>query len=109
MMTKVYIASPYTIGDQAANVRRQIDCFDELLKLDFVPFAPLFTHFQHLVHPADYEVWMNWDFEWVKCCDAILRLSGESPGADREVELAKAEGIPVFYSIEDLVAFFKTI
>lgn len=109
MKIKVYIASPYTIGDQAHNVRRQMDCFDELLKLGFVPFAPLFTHFQHLVHPADYEAWMNWDFEWVKCCDALLRLSGASPGADREVELAQTEGIPVFYSIEDMVAFFKTI
>jgi hypothetical protein len=36
---KVYIASPYTKGDIAVNVKRQIDCTDELLTLGFVPYS----------------------------------------------------------------------
>jgi len=32
-----------------------------------------------------------------------MRLPGESPGADREVALAAELGIPVFYSVEELV------
>jgi hypothetical protein len=41
-------------------------------------------------------------------CDAILRLPGESAGADEEVKLAKELGKPVFYSIVDLRNHFET-
>jgi len=40
--------------------------------------------------------------EWITVCDCVLRLEGESPGADAEVVLAKKKGIPVFYSIDEL-------
>lgn len=102
-MKKVYIASPYTKGDIAVNVRRQIDCADELMDLGFAPFLPLLAHFQHLIHPRDYEDWTEIDLEWVKSCDALLRLSGESEGADREVALAEKLKIPVFYNIDELL------
>jgi hypothetical protein len=46
---KVYIASPYTLGDVAVNVKRQLDCADELMNAGFAPFAPLYSHFQHMV------------------------------------------------------------
>lgn len=105
---KVYIASPYTIGDSAVNVKRQIDAFDELLTRGFIPFAPLMSHFQHMVYPRNYEEWMEWDFEWVEACDCLLRLSGESLGADREIEHAKKHGIPVFYSIDQLQSFSQS-
>jgi len=36
-------------------------------------------------------------------CNAVLRLPGESKGADAEVALAEENGIDVFYSIEDLI------
>lgn len=100
---KVYVASPYTIGDTAKNVRRQIDCADHLMDLGFAPFTPLLTHFQHLVRPRDYEDWLEYDFTWVAACDCLLRLDGESSGADREIEHARKLDIPVFYNIKDLV------
>jgi len=36
-----------------------------------------------------------------------LRLPGKSDGADKEVELAKTLGKPIFYSIEELTEFLK--
>ena len=101
-MKRVYIASPYSKGDQAINVRRQIDCADALMALGFTPYAPLLSHFQHLVHPRPIKDWYKFDNEWVKACDYLLRLPGESKGADDEVALANELGIPVFYSIEEL-------
>jgi len=102
-MIKVYIASPYTIGSHAENVRKQMDVFHVLAKTGKVaPFAPLLFHFQHLVHPLSYDEWMSIDFAWVKACDCVLRLPGESKGADAEVEFAKTFQIPVFYSIEQV-------
>jgi len=101
---RVYIASPYTKGDTAVNVRRQLDAVEELMNLGFAPFAPLYSHFQHMVHPRPYQDWIDIDLQWVEACDCLLRLDGESSGADGEVEFAKQLGIPVYYSVEDLVS-----
>ena len=38
----------------------------------------------------------------IERCDAILRLAGESKGADNDVKLAKERGIPVYYRVEEL-------
>jgi hypothetical protein len=35
-------------------------------------------------------------------CDGVLRLPGASAGSDEMVELARARGIPVWTSIEDV-------
>lgn len=35
-------------------------------------------------------------------CEAVLRLEGESKGADEDVRIAKERGLPVFYRLEDV-------
>lgn len=35
-------------------------------------------------------------------CDAVLRLEGESKGADNDVRMAHERGIPVYLSLEDI-------
>jgi hypothetical protein len=35
-------------------------------------------------------------------CDAVLRLPGDSKGADLDVRIAKERGIPVYSSIDDV-------
>jgi hypothetical protein len=105
-MIKVYIASPYTKGDVAVNVKLQLDTFDELMTLGFAPHAPLYSHFQHMAHPRPYEDWLKNDLEWLPTCDCILRLPGESSGADREIARAKELGLLVFYSIKELCKFY---
>ncbi|HEY2280575.1 MAG TPA: hypothetical protein VGI00_19635 [Streptosporangiaceae bacterium] len=37
-------------------------------------------------------------------CDAVLRLPGESAGADQDVALAQQRGLPVYYRLEDVPA-----
>jgi len=103
-MIKVYIAGPYTKGDVAVNVKRAMDCFEELANAGFCPCAPIANyHFQHMAHPRTYEEWMKLDLEWLKACDCVLRLDGESPGADREVAAAQAAGMGVFHSVADVI------
>jgi len=106
-MKKIYIASPYTLGDVGMNVKKQLDAADELMANDFAPFVPIYYHFQHIAHPRPYQDWMNQCYEWVKVCDALVRLEGESKGADSEVDLAIKLNIPVFYSIEEVVMHFR--
>ena len=35
-------------------------------------------------------------------CDAVLRLPGESTGADRDVAIARERGLPVYTRLEDV-------
>lgn len=98
---KVYIASPYTIGDAGTNVKAQLDMAALLLDMGIIPFAPLLSHFLHMAHPRLHQEWLEYDFEWVKSCDALLRLPGESKGGDMEVSVAKASNIPVFSGLDN--------
>ena len=52
-----------------------------------------------MMHPRPYEDWIKLDLEWIKACDYLLRLSGESKGADQEVEFALDNGLSVFYGM----------
>jgi hypothetical protein len=37
-------------------------------------------------------------------CDAVLRLPGESKGADNDIRIARERGIPVYFSLDDIPA-----
>jgi hypothetical protein len=108
MKPKVYIASPYSNGDQIINAKAQYDVFNKIIHTKkLIPFAPLWATFQHFVYPLPYEMWLEWDFEWVKACDCVLRLPGVSSGADAEVKTALDNGKLVFYTLEELFDHYK--
>lgn len=105
---RVYIASPYTDGNQAENVRDSLIVADELLRSGFFPFASLLSHFWHILFPQNYATWLEYDITWMLVCDCVLRVPGESKGADHEVHLAEKEGIPVFYNIKDIKKYYES-
>jgi len=37
-------------------------------------------------------------------CDAVLRLPGESKGADQDVRIAEERGLPVYYRLDEVPA-----
>lgn len=102
MRTRIYVAGPITVGNQAVNVRRAVDACEELFQLGYAPYCPHLSFFWEYVAPHSHAEWLDYDFSWLFVCDAVLRLPGESKGADQEVEYAKRNGIPVFNSIQDL-------
>lgn len=99
----VYVASPYTNGDKEENVELQIVAAELLRNAGFLPFWPLHSHYWQQLYPHPYEFWMLMDFEWIPKCDILLRLPGESQGADKEVKLAQELDIPVYYSLFTLI------
>ena len=103
---KVYIASPYSLGDVAVNVRDQIITANTLMTLGYVPFVPLLSHFRHMMFPRNYVEWLNYAMEWIPVCDCMLRLPGKSKGADEEVALAVKLNIPVFHLIHEIVDYY---
>ena len=101
---RVYVAGPLSQGNVAGNVRQAILAADRLLAAGHAPFVPHLTHFWGMVCPREYEEWITLDFVWIRCCDALIRLPGESLGADREVVWAQHWNIPVF---EGVTAFLE--
>ena len=102
---RIYVAGPYTIGDQALNVRRAIVVATQLLDAGHAPYVPHLTHFWHLLRPRQYETWLKLDFEWLAQADMLLRLQGKSAGADREVAEAERLKIPVVYSLDAILGY----
>lgn len=98
---RVYVAGPYTRPDPAENVRRAVHAADELDLLGCHPVVPHLSHLHHLIAPRDYGHWLERGLEELRSCDALVRLHGESPGADREVALALALGLPVFHTLAE--------
>lgn len=98
----VYVAGPYSKGSTRDNIITAVNAADELMALGYAPVLPHLSHFWDLLSPKPYEMWMELDFAYVARCHALLRLPGESSGADREVQLALDRGVPVFYSVYEL-------
>lgn len=108
--TRVYIAGPITSsGDLLHNIRRALDAGSALLARGYAPYIPHLTCYWEIVANGEfsYEDWMSLDIEYLRTCDALLRLEGVSKGADREMAWAKAHGMPVYYSLDLLVACEK--
>jgi hypothetical protein len=131
MRKKVYICGPISKGDLCHNINQATAAFVALAKAGFAPLCP---HWSVYSKPVRREVltdddgeqwdaliceatrngnnqmthadWMGVDFSWVVSADALLRLPGESTGADLETECAREHGIPVFTSIGELTAHF---
>src|SRR5580698_8684524 len=122
-MKRVYIAGPITKGDLLNNVQQADKAFADLVKAGFAPFNPMWSVYGGAVFrdsggnvmaeatrnsklELTHEDWLGIDLPWVEMADAVLRLPGESAGADRETAHATANCIPVFKSINVLVDYF---
>jgi|AGTN01.2.fsa_nt_gi hypothetical protein len=124
----VYIAGPVSGGDIVENVKRANAAGVALMKAGFSPIVPHGSCFwgnrigascsgtnlkkwsafipESLHSDIPYEDWISACLDIVPRCDAVLRLPGESKGADEEVRQAVRHGLPVFTSIEELLAFY---
>lgn len=127
---RVYLAGPISKGDLVANINQATDAFVQLARAGLAPWCPQWSCFstgavRGLVAAPDgtlgkhvYAVgtaagggglthadWLDTDLAWVGVAEAVLRLPGESTGADVETAHARALGIPVFDSVEAVVAW----
>jgi len=100
----VYVAGPYSNGDVEPNVAEAKRVGHLIMQVGHAPFVPHLNHHFHAEYPADYEDWLAVDLVMLRRCDLVYRMPGHSPGADREIAEAKAQGIPIFYTEEELLA-----
>lgn len=129
MRKRIYIAGPLSSsGDLCQNINNATAVFVALAKAGFAPMCPHWSCYSKPCHPWRFAThdgvmceasplgneelshadWMGIDLAWVAVSDALLRLPGESKGADMEVECARENGVPVFGGIEAIVQHFSS-
>ena len=110
-----YIAGPLTNGGRAtdaeidANLARAIAAWDRLRCMGICGILPhLSIHLErdHGIRLTQ-DQWIEWCLPQVAASDILLRLSGASSGSDREVELARALGMNVYFGFDELMEIFE--
>lgn len=91
-----YIAGPYSKPDPVVNTAKAIAFGNWLLDHGYRPFIPHLSMWQNMAQYRPWREWLDIDFDWIAKCDVLIRLPGESTGADQECELAAKLGIPAF-------------
>jgi hypothetical protein len=111
----ILIAGPYrsgTDGDPARiaqNLERLEQASAPLFLLGHVPMIGEWVALPILrtLDPADAaegDVMYETAHRLLQHCDAVLRLPGASAGADKDVEIARERGLPVYFSIDEVPA-----
>lgn len=115
-MTKpllILIAGPYrsgTDGDPvliAQNLARLEEASGPIFRLGHVPMIGEWVALPILrtidtADARDGDVMYETAHRLLQHCDAVLRLPGESSGADKDVEIAQERGLPVYRSLEEI-------
>jgi len=125
---RVFIAGPITptgrvtpssnvgqnqVAEYLDNVRQGIDAATKLITKGFAAYCP-FVDFMYFIARAPEEMLLTGatmqsaDLAWLEVADALLVLPGweTSSGVKGELARAKELGIPVCYSIAELIAYF---
>lgn len=103
-MRHLYLAGPYTKPDPIINTNAALRLATKLFERKlFVPHVPHLTLLWHMVTPRPIEFWYALDRQHITRCDAIMRLPGESTGADNEMMWAEGLNLEVikFESLMD--------
>lgn len=99
---KIYVAGPFARGDVVGNLRAAIDAAEGLVAKGHTPFIPHLSAVWHLVANHSEKFWYDYDMEWLKVCDALFRLPGDSLGAEAEVAEAHKMRRPVYLTLTDV-------
>jgi hypothetical protein len=112
----ILIAGPYRGGtnDDPVLIKKNMEKLESvalpIFRLGHVPMIgewvalPL-MHLAGSTKPGD-DVWNEIQYpvahRLLEKCDAVLRLPGESKGADEDVHIAKERGLKIYYRLEDI-------
>lgn len=113
-MLKVYVAGKYSddnVLGVLGNIAQGIQLCKDLFLSGLAPYCPWLDH-HYILCMTDKErekltvdMFQKCSLEWLEQCDCMLVIEGAektSKGTQQEIIKAKAFGIPVFYSLNDL-------
>lgn len=99
---RICIVGPIRSGDSPLNIRNAVLAADALLAMGHLPFVPHLCWFWKYLTARDEEDFIAYSMAWLEQCEAVLRLPGESSGADGEVARARELGLPVYYALGEV-------
>lgn len=111
-MKRVYVAGAYSADnmvDLLANMRRGIDLAMRAWNAGFAPFTPwldLLLHMQPCAAGLDIHDCYDMSMKWLEVSDAVLvQVMGADKSVGTQAEIARAEklGIPVFWTLAELI------
>jgi hypothetical protein len=106
----IYVAGPFRGPNNweiECNIRRAEELALEVWRRGFATICP-HTNTRFFQGAADDSVWLDGDIEMLKRCDGIIMTPDwqRSSGARAEHQVAQQEGIPIFYTLEELSGFY---
>lgn len=100
----VYVAGPYTKPEPVINTNIAVNVANALLETELVTvFIPHLCLLWHAITPKEEQFWIDYDLDVLSHCDALLRIPGESRGADGEVGWCETNNVPVFNHPQEVV------
>lgn len=101
---RIYIAGPMSKGDKVDNLAQALKAFRILMEKGFAPLCPQLTFFaEPFMNHFSWDNWLGIDLPFVEVCHAVIRLPGESKGADLEVLHANKHNVPVYHNLSRLI------
>ncbi len=96
MRQLIYISGPITNGNRNLSFYQAAEAQLRLMKTgDYACYNPMLSMAMFANNELSWEEWLECDESWIRVSDLVLRLPGESKGADREVTYAKTIGVSV--------------
>ena len=106
-MKRIFITGPMSSsGEPGPNINKAGKAAQQLLLAGFAVYVPHVNWLIDIAFPTEPRFWWQNSLEWLRVSDGILRLPGPSKGAERETEFAEEKGIPVFFSVDDVIRYF---
>lgn len=99
----VYIAGPYSQGDPVTNTRAACEAGDRVWAVGFMPVVPHSNLIWHAMHPKPVAFWYDYDLHLLRRCEHLIRLPGDSPGADVECTKAIEWQIPCYLGVDHFI------
>ncbi len=103
---KIYVAGPmFSSGQVDRNTLDACEVGKKIMDAGHTPFVPHLNLFWDRAFPRhNEESWLQWDFAWLDCCQALVYLPGYSRGTEREIDRAICRGMEVI-PLRDLDAW----
>ena len=102
-MKVIYLSGPITKGNRNQHFYRSCELQRALMQNDYAVINPMLSIVMPSAWQPDmpHELWLKMDLEIISRCDMVIRMPGESVGADEEIARAVLLGLPVVMIDED--------
>ena len=116
-MLRVYVAGAYTADNPIklfGNMRRGMKLAMKVFQKGMAPFTPWFDYHFFLLGDEKFPKvhdFYAYSIAWLEASDAVLVVPENvegSKGTKKEIARAEELGIPVFWSMKELLKFKKT-